>query len=321
MTYRCNARCLMCNIWQNGDKEDLDIGLLDKLPDSLRYVNISGGEPFLRKDLPELVAAVVKASPQAQIIISTNALIPEKRLRETLAEIRKVSPGIGVAVSIDGIGKTHDRVRGVDGAFDRAVALIDGIKRDGIENIRIAFTIFDENVRDYAAVYKLSRRLGVQFTSAVAQGSEHYFQGSGVKPAASEDIHEQLDKVAASELMTFEPKRWVRAFFNQGLYRYATGGGRPLSCQAADDFFFMSPAGTIYPCNVMDFPLGNLHEATFEEIWNSETAVKARARVAGCQMGCWMVCTARSAIKRNPVKVAGWVAAGKARAHLGKKVL
>ncbi|MHB1361366.1 MAG: radical SAM protein [Thermoleophilia bacterium] len=321
MTYRCNARCLMCNIWQTGGAEDLDIGLLDKLPDSLRYINISGGEPFLRKDLPEVVTAVVKAAPRAQVIISTNALIPGKRLRETLAGIRKIRPDVGVAVSIDGLGQTHDRIRGIEGAFDRAVDLLKGIKRDGIENIRIAFTIFDENVRDYAGVYELSRQLGVQFTSAVAQGSEHYFQGAGVRPAAIADIREQLDEVAASELVTFEPKRWVRAYFNRGLYRYAAGGGRPLSCQAADDFFFMSPAGTIYPCNVMDFPLGNLHDATFEEIWNSDTAVEARARVQGCQMGCWMVCTARTAIKRNPLKVAGWVASGKARAHLGKRVL
>ena len=320
VTYRCNARCLMCNIWQNGGSEDLDIALLSKLPDSLRYVNISGGEPFLRKDLPEVIEAVTKACPRAQIIISTNAILPGAKLREKMAAIRGISPGIGIAVSIDGLGETHERVRGVKGVFDRAVSLIEGLKEDGMQNIRIAFTIFDENVRDYHEVYALSRRLGVEFTSAVAQSSDHYFQGSGMKQAAVEDIREQLGKVAASELTTFEPKRWVRAYFNRGLYTFAEGGGRPLSCHAAGDFFFMSPAGTIYPCNVMDFPVGNLRDASFDGIWNSKAAIEARARVQACQMGCWMVCTARSAIKRNPAKVASWVAAGKARAHAGKPV-
>jgi len=210
---------------------------------------------------------------------------------------------------------------GVKGVFDKAVALIEGLKEDGMTNLRIAFTIVDENVKDYFEVYQLSRRLGIEFTSAVAQGSEHYFQGTGMRPAAEADIREQLDKVAASELSTNSPKRWVRAYFNRGLNLYAAGSGRPLACKAADDFFFLSPAGTIYPCNVMDLPLGNLRDASFSEIWNSETAVKARAEVADCKKGCWMVCTARSSMKRNPIQVAGWIASGKAKAHRGKPVL
>jgi len=311
----------MCNIWQTEEAEDLDAALLARLPDSLRYVNLSGGEPFMRKDLPELAAAVVKASPKAQIIISTNALVSRTMVRDAMARIREFSPDVGIAVSIDGMGETHDRIRGVKGAFDRAVTLLESLKEDGMANLRIAFTIVDENVKDYYDVYQLSRRLGIEFTSAVAQGSDHYFQGTGMSPAADADIREQLDKVASSELSTSSPKRWARAYFNRGLYLYATGNGRPLACKAADDFFFMSPAATIYACNVMDLPLGNLRDTSFNEIWNSEAAVKARAEVAGCQMGCWMVCTARSSMKRNPARVAGWIASGKVKVHRGKRAI
>ncbi len=311
----------MCNIWQTKDAGDLEIDLVDKLPDSLRYINISGGEPFLRRDLPDMVGQIVKACPKAEIIISTNALIPEKRMREDMARIREISPNIGIGISIDGMGKTHDRIRGIDGAFERALTTIKGLREDGMANLRLAFTIVDENVKDYYDVYKLSRRLGLEFTSAVAQGSDHYFQGTGLRPAARNDLRQQLGRVASEELVTYSPKRWARAYFNRGLNRFAGGGGRPLSCRAADDFFFLSPAGTIYACNVLDLPLGNLRDASFEEIWDSETAVKARESVAACQMGCWMVCTARSAMKGNSIKVAGWVLAGKAKAHLGKPVL
>ena len=311
----------MCNIWQTEEAEDLDVSLLARLPDFLRYVNLSGGEPFLHKDLPELAAAVIKASPKAQIIISTNALISRKIIRDAMARIREFSPDAGIAVSIDGMGETHDRIRGVKGAFDRAVTLIESLKEDGMTNLRIAFTIVDENVKDYYDVYQLSRRLGIEFTSAVAQGSDHYFQGTGMSPAAESDIREQLDKVASSELSTNTPKRWARAYFNRGLYQFATGSGRPLACKAAEDFFFLSPAGTIYACNVMDLQLGNLRDASFSEIWNSEAAVKARAEVAACHMGCWMVCTARSSMKRNPIRLAAWISSGKVKAHRGKPVI
>lgn len=311
----------MCNIWQTEDAVDLDASLLKKLPASLKYVNLSGGEPFLRKDLPELVAAVNQASPQAGIIISTNALVSGKRIRETMASIRQKDARIGLAISIDGMGETHDRIRGIPGAFDKAIDLIKGLREDGMTNLRIAFTVVDENVKDYYAVYRLSRDLGIEFTSAIAQGSSHYFRNTRFSPVDADVLKEQLNQVAASELATAKPKRWARAYFNRGLYLFARGGGRPLSCRAADDFFFLSPEGTVYACNVLDLPLGSLRESTFEEIWNSEAAIEGRKQVHACGMGCWMVCTARSSMKRNPVKVASWVATGKAKAALKKPVL
>ncbi|MEW6019092.1 MAG: radical SAM protein [Pseudomonadota bacterium] len=319
VTYRCNSRCLMCNIWQDEHPDDLDVSLLAKLPASLRYINLSGGEPFLRKDLPEVVAAVRKACPKADVIISTNALV--KRTRETVARIREVDPGVGIAVSVDGLGATHDRVRGVQGAFERAVALVRGLKEDGMRNIRLAFTVFDENVRDFHGVYRLSRELGVEFTSAVAQGSSHYFRGTGLRPVKPEELRREFNRVAADELRTTTAKRWARAYFTRGLHEFASGAGRPLDCRAADDFFFLSPAGDVYACNVLDASLGNLRDASFEEIWNSERAAEARRQVGACGKGCWMVCTARSAMKRSPLRVAGWVGAAKARATLGKPVL
>jgi radical SAM protein with 4Fe4S-binding SPASM domain len=312
----------MCNIWKTEGAGDLDAALLEKLPATLRYVNISGGEPFLRQDLSELAAAVLATCPRAQIIISSNGLVLEKRVRETMAELQQTyGDRVGLAVSVDGIGNTHDRIRGIPGAFERVLALVKGLKEDGVTNLRLAFTAVDENVSDFHKVYRFSRDLEVEFTSAIAQGSSHYFQASNVSSVRIDDLREQLNKVAASELSTLSPKRWARAYFGRGLYEFARGSGRPLSCHAANDFFFMSPAGTIYACNILDIPLGNLRDVSFEEIWTSAQAVEARRRVAECSMGCWMVCTARSAMKRSPLKVAGWVAANKARAMRGKPVL
>ncbi|MHB1390001.1 MAG: radical SAM protein [Thermoleophilia bacterium] len=319
VTYRCNSRCLMCNIWNEDSGDDLDAALLAKLPDSLRYVNLSGGEPFLRSDLPELVRIIKVAAPAARIIISSNGLV--KRSRETMSLIRSVDPNVGLAISVDGMGATHDRVRGVPGAFEKAVALVRDLKADGMQNLRLAFTVFDENVRDFSAVYELSRELDVEFTSAIAQGSQHYFKASGFQPVDPVELRRQFNAVATRELRTATPKRWARAYFDSGLFDFASGSGRPLQCRAAGDFFFLNPAGEVYACNVLDLPLGNLRDSSFAEVWSSPTAVAARERVAACDMGCWMICTARAAIKNNPLKVAGWVASGKLKATLRRPVL
>lgn len=322
MTYRCNARCLMCNIWQNEDSEQLEAALVAKLPDSLQYVNLSGGEPFLHPHLPDIVAAVVKSCPSASIIISTNALFKTAKMLEMVAAVRAVDPEIGLAVSIDGIGPVHDRIRGVEGAFDRCVTLIDRLRDEGMENLRIAFTVVDDNVDDFFKVYELSRKIGIEFTCALAQESTHYFQTSGGGSKADlGKLRRELNKIASEELKSNQPKRWARAYFSRGLYDFAAGGGRPLRCRAADDFFFLSPAGSVYSCNILDLHLGNLSEASFEAIWNSEEAKKSRVEVSRCELGCWMVCTARSAIKQNPARVAGWVSASKIKAMLGRPVL
>lgn len=311
----------MCNIWKSEDSEDLDVSLVEKLPPSLRYVNLSGGEPFLHKELPALAGAVVRACPSAQTIISTNALLKTSRMLEVTEAVRSRDPGIGMAVSIDGIGATHDRIRGIEGAFDRAVDYIKSLKEAGMENLRIAFTVVDGNVSDFYRVYELSRQLGVQFTYALAQESSHYFQTSGTRRVDLVRLRSELDAIASRELRSNSPKRWARAYFGRGLYEFAAGDGRPLDCRAAGDFFFMSPAGTIYSCNILDLPLGSLKDSSFEEIWDSPEAVRARETVSRCELGCWMVCTARSAMKRNPVKVAGWIAAGRIRSLLGRPVL
>jgi hypothetical protein len=72
---------------------------------------------------------------------------------------------------------------------------------------------------------------------------------------------------------------------------------------------------------VLDEPMGNLREQTFEEIWFSKDADKTRDVVAGCPNGCWMVCTARTSMLENKGEVLGWIAKNKARAHARKTIV
>ncbi|MBN2566251.1 MAG: radical SAM protein, partial [Candidatus Eisenbacteria bacterium] len=70
VTYRCNARCAVCDIWKSPSDPAAELAPEDYawLPDSLRSVNISGGEPFLRDDLPGVVSFVARACPKARIV-------------------------------------------------------------------------------------------------------------------------------------------------------------------------------------------------------------------------------------------------------------
>ena len=85
VTYRCNSRCIMCNIWQIKNFPEINYEEYLKLPSSLRDINISGGEPFLREDLVDIVRVIKRACPKAKITISTNGLFVRKQLKNLIS--------------------------------------------------------------------------------------------------------------------------------------------------------------------------------------------------------------------------------------------
>ncbi|MBN1476329.1 radical SAM protein, partial [Candidatus Sumerlaeota bacterium] len=314
VTYRCNARCVMCDIWKDYPPDVLTPRDFERLPTSLRYVNISGGEPFLRSDLPEIIQAVLSRSPQAQVVISSNGFLPQ-RVREQMARIVEFHPEIGIGFSLDGLREMHQRIRGIANGFDRLMESLRICQGLGVKNIRLAFTATRDNVGDFRHVYELANEMGVQFTCAVAQDSSHYFRRQGNITVENEPLRAELEHIVSSELRSASPKRWLRAHFEAGLYDFAVGGSRLQRCRAGSSFFFLDAYGNVYPCNVLDEPMGNLREQTFEEIWFSPDADRVRGVVEGCPNGCWMICTARTAILENRGAVARWIARGKLRAH------
>ncbi|MCL4200798.1 4Fe-4S cluster-binding domain-containing protein, partial [Patescibacteria group bacterium] len=71
VTLLCNSRCIHCDIWKNRGLDFLPVSIYKKLPTSLEMVDITGGEPFLRNDIPEIVRIIRKRCPKARILITT----------------------------------------------------------------------------------------------------------------------------------------------------------------------------------------------------------------------------------------------------------
>jgi MoaA/NifB/PqqE/SkfB family radical SAM enzyme len=304
----------MCNIWQLKNTPELKFEHFRKLPSSLRDINVSGGEPFLRQDLVGLVKILRETCPKARIIISTNGYLSDL-IKERMWQILKVVPNVGVGVSIDGIGEMHDKIRGISGGFNLAVKTVKMLREEvGMKNLRIAFTISRQNVEHLSKVYDLSRELRVQFTLALAQSSEFFFGGKQIEEVPEEkNLEEQFNYVIRQELRDWQPKRWARAYFAKSLFEFAKTGKQALPSRAGIDFFFLDPFGNVYPSVIHNFVMGNLHEKNMAEIWSSPEAKEARKKVKTAKQDVWMICTARSAIKRHPLKVGLWVIKSKIR--------
>ncbi|HBU07485.1 MAG TPA: hypothetical protein DEB09_05390 [Candidatus Magasanikbacteria bacterium] len=308
VTYKCNSRCVMCDIWKIKDASDLNLTDFTKLPSTLLDVNLSGGETFMHVDLPAIVSVVQKQCPRVRIVISSNGFMPDL-IEKKMQEILKIKSDIGIAISIDGIGEMHDKIRGIPGGYDKAMDTVKRLQKLGMTNLRLSFTILPENLKHLKLVYEESRKLGIQFTYTFAQSSDIYFGGKKMDNHPDLiSLKDQVGYVINRELHRLKPKSWVRAYFAYGLYQFVSKEKQILSNDPGSRFFFLDPKGDVYPSVVHNFKMGNIKDyKTWEELWQSNEAETARTNVKTKGQPVWMICTARTALKKHPVKVGLWI--------------
>ena len=317
ITSRCNARCSMCSVWQSDLPDRLTPAHIAKLPGSLRTVNLTGGEPFLHPQLPDFVSAVRSHLPRAVTTISTNGLLSD-RIEQMAPDLLSRDRHLRIAVSIDGLGQVHDRIRGIPGSFDRALGTVEQLKRISAKKfagLRLAMTLSQANSDQLLAVADLAQKLNLELSLVPAHASEVHFLTSQTPPPQMSTLLPQLEVFVSCLLRSASPRQWLRAHFADRVKKYLTGSLPKFSCRAGRDFFFLQSDGTVYPCNVCSPSLGNIIEADFDRIWFSSAADSARCSLAKCTRQCWMVCTARSYYRAHPLDVLFWILAHKASAH------
>jgi len=310
----------MCNIWKSPSPKEMEPEHYSKLPTSIRSINITGGEPFLRKDLVDVVRRIHLRAPSSRMVFSTNGFLTDT-IVSTVSEVRSFHRRVGVGVSVDGLEEMHDRVRGSDGAFKKAMSTIEGLKRSGVKDLRIGMTLSADNAASASEVYALSKKLGVQFTVTFAHNSEIYFQKSdNVAPEFTGQAGGSLADVMRAQLQSGAVKDWLRAYHIRGIMDPELRKEFVSKCEAGSRFFFMSPSGDVYPCMVMNMPIGNLREVDgWDSLFKGGTEDRIRRAVKGCREDCWMVCNTRSLIISHPVRAGKWVVVNKFRAGVRDK--
>ena len=295
----------MCHIWKypTREGEEFKPDLLEKLP-PLAFVNITGGEPFLREDIEEILKIVKRKSKR--VVISTNGYFTEK-----IVDLAKKDRAIGIRISLEGLPAINDELRGIRDSFDHGLRTLLELKRLGLRDIGFGITVSDKNARDMLELYQLAKMMKVEFATAVVHNS-YYFHKYDNRIARKEEVAFCFKVLIKELLKTWRIKNWYRSYFNSGLINYIQGKPRLLPCPAGTDVFFIDPWGEVRPCNGMEEriwfeSMGNLNEKSFVEIWNSGKAAQVREMVKHCPKNCWMVGTASPAIKRNIVKTTLWV--------------
>ena len=315
VTYRCNARCRMCKTWQFPTKvaEEFTPELLRKLPDGLGRVNLTGGEPLLRKDLGEIVDVL---APKAhRLEISTNGYFTDR-----LIEIGRRHPELTIRISLEGLQEVNDDVRGMKNGFRRAMRSFYGLRDAGVKDLGFAVTIQDDNADDLLNLYRMVDDLEAEFAQAVPHNSYYFHtddneirdvgQGAGRDPRP----HDRVPALAQAQAVVprlSEPRP-------RGLRRRRSSAPRVHRRQR---HLLPRSLGRGVPLQRARHEHGQ--PARDPSSTSSGAAPRPRRygrQVRACDRRCWMTGTAVPAMKRNLPGVAWWVARNKVRVALGRPV-
>jgi MoaA/NifB/PqqE/SkfB family radical SAM enzyme len=311
----------MCHIWKHPTHPDyeIDIATLAKLPDGFDHINITGGEPTLRTDLLEICDVLY---PKARTLeISTNGL-----RGSVLEEVIQKYPDVKIRISVEGFADTNDSIRGERGGFAKKMEAMKQLIAAGGTDLGFATTFQDENINEVVALYQLAEGLNVEFaTSALHNAFQFHKNDNTIYDRLK--VAKRVEGLVTEMLRSRSVKSWFRAYMNLGLIAKILGQDRLHPCTQGTDNVFVDPWADVYACNVRnDLQMGNLRSQDWAEIYDGEQAQHVRAQVATCPQNCWMVSSAKTAIRNKHIarlpklSVLSWVVWNKTRVTFGRPV-
>ena len=238
VTYRCNARCKMCNRYKAPSKpdEEISVDTIKKLP-QMYFTNITGGEPFIRSDLKDIVRELYKKSDR--IVISTNGFFTDR-----IIDLCKEFPNVGIRISIEGLEETNNAIRGLDDGFNRGYTTLKKLVEMNHPDVGFGMTVQDANAKDLVPLYELSNEMNMEFATASLHNSFYFVEAKNIikdRPMVAENFEKLINELLKSN----SPKKWFRAYFNHGLINYIYGQERLLPCDMALTLSLLTPTAML----------------------------------------------------------------------------
>lgn len=316
VTAACQSRCKTCQIGAmfcqdpSRPKKDLKLDEIEKIFKTMKpvyFFNLSGGEPFMRDDLPEIVELACKYLKPRVIHTPTNAILSDKIVRETeriIKIIQKYDPSVPFTVkpSIDGVGDKHDEIRGVKGNFKCLLKTIEGLKKleEKYENfhLELGTVISNYNIDDLDEIEDFVHSLGIEsYRNEVAECRTEFFNlEDPITPPA--DVYQRLIKDFARKVEDNigKKKRLARTTEAMRVVYYDLAGRileekrQVIPCYAGVSNVHINYDGGVWPCCVLGYSqqMGNLREYNydFQKLWHSEKAEEVRKYIKQKNCAC-----------------------------------
>lgn len=314
ITNICNAKCRHCllgnTVPETAKKEELSIDEIEKTArsmDDLMFLLPTGGQPFLRKDIAEIIKIFYKETNVRNVGIPTNGTMTEQTVnfvKDVISSCPEID--LGIDVSLDGIGEVHDDIRGVKGLFDKAVATYKELRK--LEKI---YPNFNVNIETTVSSYNDDHLQEMYDYFTHELGASTIFtlltRGAPKEPATKffdikkyEEYAKNMEKGIKERTLTgyynfpfcdvINAKRIVR---HRIIAKTVKENKYQVPCMAGRLGAAIFANGDVLPCELhTDMVLGNLRDFDydFKKIWFSEKADEARKRIWNSKCFCTYEC-------------------------------
>lgn len=288
VTDTCNSRCVMCDVWKVNAVDDMTLEQLEEVLrqpffQDLEHVGISGGEPFLRKDLVEVVAAFCRLSKLKSLSITSHGFnhVRHRQMGPRIMEQAR-SRGVPFTInfSIDGVGVVHDRVRQVPGGFIKLEQTLELYRSLGAQIVGQC-TVSKTNLHNLPDLDLYAREHGIDMIYRLATTIERLYN-QDVMDTVALDRNEQsffADFLVYSGVIerTQNPAR--RLFYRQLVETLQTGAPRAAPCYYQNEAVLLNANGTVYQCSIVEQAIGSALTDDVEKMYFSPENRAAMARV------------------------------------------
>lgn len=323
VTYRCNARCVQCSIWKHPSKanEELTLGEIQRILDSYRgwkIVGITGGEPFLREDLPYILEMFCVTQPVKLVFVTSNGSLCDI-IHKKLFHVIDAYPNVEfkLLISIDGYRELHNKIRGVN-IFDNAVrAIRQAVKmRDSLENFEVGtVTVYSPfNFKEFDRVLDVIYDLNVEYDLESTFCMYHVGRYYRNKETASgleylEKLKDYLEPMKA--LLSKRENRFLSVGRKLCWDLVAEWAKEPykqvIPCFSGRLRYVLDCYGDVYPCFIYNAKIGSLRKCgyDFKKLMKSERAEKIRKliREGKCD-NCCLTCELLPSMMADPLSLA-----------------
>ncbi len=329
VTSKCTGKCLHCFYWREINRPEnplspSEIGRIASGMGPLLQLLLTGGEPYLREDFDDVVRAYYEVRPPFNIAIATSGYFPDRTLRSAQALIEDCPQSNFIfGISIEGIGEENDRIRGVDGFFDRSTATVRALNelkqslprsRKNKLTVLVDITLSSLNQETVEETYDYLRdELKPDVVNVILLRGEVRNPEKAAGPDV--EIYRSINRRLDDDLRKGVWRgyggftRLVNA--KDAVLRRVTAGayeekGRYYPCAAGRLVGVLMPEGEVRACELLPDTFGNLRDADYDivKLWTSQAAREFRERILAQRCRCPHQCFLSTTIFFNPVGLA-----------------
>lgn len=316
LTSQCQLRCRICNIWTKSPAQELTLEEISRFfthASHLSWINLSGGEIFLRRDIDQIFEVILRKCRNLHILnFPTNGFQTDTIVRsaKNLIAISKGTPKIFVTISLDGPPEVHRRIRGNEHTWDHAINTFQQLRqlRSRQFHVYLGMTLQPQNIDLIAetirSVNNVASHISIDdFHFNVAQHSEHYYANTDIPLAPTQITWERLSNIITERKHKFfDPISFIEKKYQLHAKTYLATGRSPIPCQALGASFFMDPSGLVFPCVIYNKIIGNVKNFDYDlkKLWATEQRRSTRADIIKRECPqCWTPCEAYQSILAN----------------------